>query len=126
MDYKICILTSTGEISNTILFSNKSPTNEEVAASIQIHPDDSIRTVKMKILHELHKGKHANEIQLRPSYEEIYLYGFSKEGTSTLQLFDALRQGSRTISRDIIAQILNEHPSAKSILKRLPDGDNIP
>ena len=126
MDYKICILTSTGEISNTILFSNKTPSNEEVASSIQIHPDDSIRTVKMKILHELHKGKHANDIQLRPSYEEIYLYGFSKEGTSTLQLFDVLRQGSRTISRDIIAQIINEHPSAKSILKRLPEGDNIP
>jgi predicted NAD-dependent protein-ADP-ribosyltransferase YbiA (DUF1768 family) len=126
MEYKVCILTSTGEISDTILFSNKSPLGGEVAASIQIHPDDSIRTVKMKILHELHKGKHANEIQLRPSYEELYLYGFAKEETSTLNLFDTVRQSDSTISRNVIEQILEGHPSAKSILKKLPAGDNIP
>jgi hypothetical protein len=126
MDYKVCILTSTGEISDTILFSDNNPTNGEVNASVRIHPDDSIRTVKMKILHELHKGRHG--IQLRPSYEELYLYGFAKEESSTLQLFDALRRDSAdtTISRDIIGQILEGHPSAKSILKRLPLGDKIP
>jgi len=126
MDYKVCILTSTGELSDTILFSNKSQSSGEVVASIQIHPDDSIRTVKMKILHELHKGKHANEIQLRPSYEELYLYGFAKEETSTLNLFDTVRQSDSTISRNVIEQILEGHPSAKSILTKLPARDNIP
>ena len=80
--YKICILTSTGEISHTISFSDMSSISEDqdqrtYNTNFKIHPDDSIRTIKMKLLYELYQGEHANRIQLRPIYEEIYMYGFA-------------------------------------------------
>lgn len=129
---KICVLTSTGETSHTILFSGNSQkfTAENEFHSVQkIHPDDSIRTIKMKLLHEFHKGVDANRIQLRPSYEEIYLYGFAKEDTTTLQLFDALKteeEFESGVPLDTIKQIIAGHPDEKSILKKLPAGDAIP
>ena len=130
---KICILTSTGEISHTIIFSEPTQ-NDDYSETVyhtnaKIHPDDSIRTIKMKLLYELHKGVHANKIQLRPSYEELYLYGFAKEKTTTLQLFDALKTEEDTnpsISRHTIQQIVEGHPEKASIIKKLPEGDNIP
>lgn len=132
---KICILTSTGEISHTIIFAeNAQDDNQDSSETVyhtnaKIHPDDSIRTIKMKLLYELHKGDHANKIQLRPSYEELYMYGFAKEKTTTLQLFDALKTEDDTnpsISRHTIQQIVEGHPEKASIIKKLPEGDNIP
>jgi len=79
----------------------------------------------MKLLYELHKGAHANEIQLRPSYEELYMYGFSTDNTITTQLFDVFRLDKKTdkIPRDVIKQMISGHPAEKSILKQLPEGD---
>ena len=129
--WKICIVTATGETSHTIIFAD-APTSifgekSTYYSDARIHPDDSIRTIKMKLLHELHQGKHANQIQLRPSYEELYMYGFAAEEISTLQLFDAFRLENKTdeISRDVITQIVEGHPAAKSILNRLPSSDKI-
>jgi hypothetical protein len=122
---KICILTSTGEISETIHFSKTSREEEDAdtyhSDSI-IHPDDSIRTIKMKLLHELHKGPNANKMQLRPSYEELYFFGFAREETTTLQLFDALKTDDiqdPLIPRGLIEQMLEGHPEEKMILKKL-------
>jgi hypothetical protein len=158
MDYKICILKQSGEISQTIHFSNNTasplylqnaygvsldnhpiptfvplsgivPNETHYYADARIHPDDSIRTIKMKLLYELHKGPNANKIQLRPSYEDLYLYGFATEDTTTLQLFDAIRREDEvdvSISRDMIMQILDGHPLSSKILKKIPDGDKIP
>jgi polyhydroxyalkanoate synthesis regulator phasin len=124
---KICILTSKGEISHTIDFGED--LNQPYHTEAKIHPDDSIRTIKMKLLYELHKGPHANKIQLRPSYEELYLYGFTKEETTTLKLFDAIYplsgEANPPIRRDIITQILEGYPAAKSILNNLPKGETI-
>lgn len=131
MDYKICILTQSGEISQTIHFSNNiaSPKENHYYTDTRIHLDDSIRTIKMKLLYELHKGPYANKIQLRPCYEDLYLYGFATEDTTTLQLFDAIRREDEvdvSISRDMILQILDGHPLSSKILKKIPDGDKIP
>ena len=130
---KICVLTSAGEISHTIHFSGTeiNPNKDETSYYVKskIHPDDSIRTIKMKLLYELHQGPKANKIQLRPSYEELYLYGFAKEDTSTLQLFDALKTGEdndKAISIYTIRQMLEGHPEKKSIMKMLPDEEKIP
>ena len=119
--FKVQILGEKGESIKTIVFS------EEDGSSTIIHPDDSIRTIKMKILHELHKGSHANKFQVRPSYEELYLYAFMKEETTTLQLFDALN-ADQVVSKHVISQMLSEHPNAESILKKLPAkfGENVP
>lgn len=133
MDYKICIVTHTGEISHTIYFSgnNASPAENRYYTDSMIHLDDSIRTIKMKILYELHKGEHANKIQLRPSYEELYLYGYATEDTTTLRLFDAIKaeQADETepsVSRDMVSQIIEGHPFADKIIEKLPDGEKIP
>ena len=134
---KICILKHTGEISHTIIFSKQEDavfdvnvfTSEKTYyTDAKIHPDDSIRTIKMKLLYELHKGANANDIQLRPSYEEIYLYAFVKETTTTLKLFDALKpeDSNSHISRHLIRQIIEGHPDEKTILQRLPAGEKIP
>jgi len=130
---KICVLTSTGETSHTIIFSGAAdqPAENAVNTIQKIHPDDSIRTIKMKLLYELHKGPNANKIQLRPSYEELYLYGFAKEDTTTLQLFDALKtaeglDSESDIPLDTIKQIIAGHPDERAILKKLPEGDAIP
>ena len=132
---QICILTSAGKISHTIIFAENNQDDEQSDPSdaiyhtdSKIHPDDSIRTIKMKLLYELHKGEHSNKIQLRPSYEELYLYGFAKEKTTTLQLFDALKTEEDTnpsISRNTIQQMIEGHPEKASILGKLPEGDNI-
>ena len=149
-DIKICILSSKTEITHTILFSNnkhKSALKENAYYSeFAIHSDDSIRTIKMKLLHELHKGTNANKIKLRPSYEELYLYGFVNEKMTTLKLFDALKTEAETdplIRRELIHQMLEGYElqktpeslnassnksenAVKSILQKIPKGDKIP
>ena len=61
MYYKICIVTHTGEITHTIHFSGNNAFSSEnhYHTDALIHLDDSVRTIKMKILYELHKGEHA-------------------------------------------------------------------
>jgi predicted NAD-dependent protein-ADP-ribosyltransferase YbiA (DUF1768 family) len=128
---KICILTSSGEISHTIYFSGHIEEEKEGSYTSEyiIHPDDSVRTIKMKLLYELHQGRNANRIQLRPSYEELYLYGFVREETSSLQLFNILKtsenENNPMVSLDTIRQIVEGHPDAKSILEKLTEGDKI-
>ena len=127
---KICILTESGEISETIHFSKtgdlvSAEEDHSWNAESTIHPDDSIRTIKMKLLYELHKGPNANAIKLRPSYEELYFYGFAREDTTTLKLFDALKTDEvqdPLIPLGLIEQMLEGNPDANSILKKLkPD-----
>jgi hypothetical protein len=123
--FKVQILGEKGEAIKTITFS------EEAGSDTIIHPDDSIRTIKMKILQELHNGKRSNQLQIRPSYEEMYLYAFVQEETTTLRLFDTLKTAEDpdpAISKHVIAQMLSGHPKAESILKKIPSkfGENVP
>ena len=81
--YRVHVLGSKDNISNTISFGGVS---DGIQSDFRLLPDDSIRDIKMKILYELHKNLH-----IRASYEELYLYAFVSEKTSTLNLFDELK-----------------------------------
>lgn len=119
--HKIHILGTGSAEPNTIVFGREN--------GFQIHPDDSIRTIKMKILQELHNADHANQFQLRPSYEELYLYAFVKEETSTLNLFSALKtedEPDPVIPLDLVKQLLQTHPKSQKILSKLSGSDKIP
>ena len=50
---KIYILTSNGEISHKIIFAEtpQDADDESYYTNARIHPDDSIRTIKMKLLY---------------------------------------------------------------------------
>lgn len=120
--YKLCVLGVDGGITDTLVFGNAD--SDIKATHSYIHPDDSIRTIKMKILHELHNGEHADTIKLRPCYEEMYLYAFVKEDTSTLKLFDALKTENEPdpmIPLDLIKQMLEGHPKSKKIIRKIRD-----
>ena len=68
--YQLQIVDETGEVSNTIWFDK----------GYHFHADDSIRAIKCKILLELHEGKYTESVQLKPVYEELYLYAKAKGG----------------------------------------------
>jgi len=75
--YNVCILDKNGKPSSTIVFSGTSDTDtdtDQFHSMQNIHLDDSIRTIKNKILIELHTGKYTSSLGLRPFYEELYLY----------------------------------------------------
>ena len=113
--YRAHVLESNGKISNTILFGD----SETAGSGFRLLPDDSIRDIKMKILYELHKTLH-----IRAAYEELYLYAFVSEETSTLKLFDALKSttgdgNDPTIPLSTISQMLEGHPKSAKILRKL-------
>ena len=68
--FKVCLLGTNNEIKSTFVFSD--------ATNQQIHMDDSISTVKNKILREIGLDT--------VSYKELYLFAYFNE---TLPLFDA-------------------------------------
>jgi hypothetical protein len=77
--YKVHLLDNTGDVFTTILFSRgytpETPSKDRREISVsdqQIHLDDSIRTVKQKILAEITRNPVSG---FRYSYEEMYLFG---------------------------------------------------
>jgi hypothetical protein len=79
--YQLRIVDEKGEVSNTIVFGTSPKDNSTGYFSThQIHIDDSIRTIKCKILLELHQGKYTESIRLNPVYEELYLYAKTRHG----------------------------------------------
>ena len=58
-------------------------------SSQQIHPDDSIRTIKKKIIHEIG----SNEL----CYEEIYLFSTKKEKIPLLSAYQQMNNQTPTI-----------------------------
>jgi ribA/ribD-fused uncharacterized protein len=121
-EYRVHILESAGKISNTITFSGS---EQEHNSKYLFLPDDSIRTIKMKILYELH-----NSLHIRAAYEEIYLYGYASEETSTLHLLNVLKSATGEeddpkIPISTVAQMLEGHPDAEKIIKKLKSRDKI-
>ena len=119
-EYRVHILESNGKISNTILFSGLEQENHSKYLFL---PDDSIRTIKMKILYELH-----NALHIRSAYEEIYLYGYTSEETSTLHLLNELKSATGEeddpkIPISTVAQMLEGHPDAEKIIKKLKNNN---
>ena len=82
--YTVHILDEFGKPSTTILFSRGVSTSnhpEHIVSDIQIHLDDSIHTIKHKILSEmLHNG----QLKRKYAYEEMYLFGKSVPKSATL------------------------------------------
>jgi hypothetical protein len=85
--YRVHVLDEFGNPAITIVFSRgMSPSDTEKGVSEdtvfisenQIHLDDSVRTVKQKIVSEIQKN---TRWKRKFAYEEMYLFGVAKEGT---------------------------------------------
>lgn len=128
MSYKVRILNADNEISHTILFGGGKGVEEGTAVSTEmaIHPDDSIRTIKLKILNEMYNGSHSKKLQIvpKPAYEELYLYGYVEESANLYQLVEQLKESrggeDAKLSYAEVVQLFSGHPNAKSILKKIP------
>jgi len=74
--YKLRIMDEKGDVSATIVFGSHTGELEPNTYMSTHHfwADDSIRTIKCKILMELHQGKYTQSLRLVPVYEELYLY----------------------------------------------------
>jgi len=129
--YKVCIVESDGSIQHTIVFgSSDSGDRALVGGALNthysvrpIHSDDSIHTVKCKILLELHEGKHTSSLHLRPAYEELYLYTYVHETTTLSKLFAAIQKAdpaNGAIERHVIEHLLAAHPDRAALLSKLP------
>ena len=78
--YQLRIVDEKGDVFATIVFGQTGTTDDPVS-TLRFHPDDSIRTIKCKILLELHRGKYTESMRLKPVYEELYLYAKTETGT---------------------------------------------
>lgn len=77
--YQLRIVDENGAVFATIVFGKNAsdPGSNEPGVYFSTHhiwSDDSIRTIKCKILLELHQGKYTESLQMKPVYEELYLY----------------------------------------------------
>ena len=104
--FKVCLLGTNNEIKSTFVFSD--------ATNQQIHMDDSISTVKNKVLREI--GLDA------VSYKELYLFAYFNE---TLPLFDAYNDvtvnGELPLTYDNVATILKNVYFTGQIEVKNPD-----
>ena len=119
--YKVCILDGDGDVKREIVFSNQtlenqsqSPFNEVETRFIQenqipvqyakqtIHPDDSIYTIKYKILKELQASESSSA---SVSYHELYLFSHIQR-VHLLRILENLLGKTGTISKDEYKQLL--------------------
>ena len=104
--FKVCLLGTNNEIKSTFVFSD--------ATNQQIHMDDSISTVKNKVLREI--GLDAI------SYKELYLFAYFNE---TLPIFDAYNDvtvnGELPLTYDNVATILKNVYFTGQIEVKNPD-----
>lgn len=102
--YTVHILDELGNPSNTIVFSKGNPVpfrepflenvavlissakTQPVFSELQIHLDDSIRTIKQKILSEILLHKHQTTFLKKYSYEEMYIFGKSSRHTKYVRI----------------------------------------
>ena len=102
--YTVHILDEFGKPANTIVFSKgnpvpvrepfldnvseslSSPKIPPVFSELQIHLDDSIRTIKQKILSVILLHKHQTAFSKKYSYEEMYLFGKSSRQTKYVRI----------------------------------------
>ena len=109
MDYKICVLGKAGDVKEIVVFSeNPNPFNEKEGAFIEadsipvrfskgtIHPDDSIFTIKHKLLAFLSK---------ETSYHELYFFSHIQKFNLQIILENLLGK-SGSISADEYKQLL--------------------
>jgi hypothetical protein len=92
----------------------KKQNTEIVFSPLLIHKDDTIRTIKRKILQEIHDYYKEKGVSFLSSCEEIYLYSSEKIVFSAAQLFQEITLGKRnTITKEEYfhyASLLNLRP----------------
>jgi len=99
-----------------VVIVDKEPVTLTFGKENPIHPDDSLRTVKQKILLELHESKKG--YAFKPHYENMYLYAYVSESTTLTQLFES---AEGDLKRSVVEQLLDGHPEKEAILGKLPD-----
>lgn len=118
--FKICVLDSSGVISKVILFcgeTNSSVTAEQkeewvgfsnakikiICVPLWIYPDDTITTIKYKIVNSLHTIDEYENI----SYEELYLYGTKERSFDLLKWYKQISENdTKVITKAIMNQLL--------------------
>jgi hypothetical protein len=114
--FKVNCLNIRGKIEKIIIFSGMNkPLNTDIFSNIelqyiqqeniellysnqQIHSDDTIRTIKIKILKEF-ENKYA--------YEELCLFGKIKHYISALKVFSSITENDRIgFSKDFMSQLV--------------------
>ena len=129
--YKICVLGKEGEVKEIIVFSpekenaTESPFNEKERAFIEddsipvkfskevIHPDDSIFTVKHKLLNFLSK-----EDKRDTSYHELYFFSHIQKFNLQVILENLLGK-SGSISADEYKQLIINLNVTSNVLKKI-------
>ena len=139
--YKCCILDNEGEINTIIVFQGNnqevnfdSPlfseeerlfyktTNPTIIVSNQfIHLDDSISTIKKKILKEF--------VSEKVSYEELYLYGYQNKELDLMNCYQEITNNDTIeFSKQMMGQFINnlqiESSEIYDELKNKPDNHN--
>ncbi len=108
--YRIQVLNANGKAEHTFLDRDQ---------GIVLLPDDTIRTVKIKLLHAL------SALHIATAYEEIYLYGFVEETASFLDVLHEIHPHvtrGQSFEYSAVAQLLETHPDGKRLLAKLPPG----
>lgn len=100
-DFKVCILDSTGDIKQTIPFSDG------------LHLDDSISTIKMKILRQI-------GIDIA-SYKELYLFALLEERLSIIDMYKQITANGELFTHDVLLRVFNNVKMASLPASRGPD-----
>ena len=82
--------------SNLQLAYFREQNTEFVFSPFLIHKDDTIRTIKRKILQELEEFHKEKQEDFHSSPEELYLFSSKKIGMSASHIFQEITQGKRT------------------------------
>jgi len=88
----------------------KYPDMEHVYSEQWIHIDDSISTIKKKIIQELSNV----------SYDEVYLFGYIEKVIHLDQIFDSIADESRMISSSKFSQLIIHLNIDTEVLQRIP------
>ena len=129
--YKVFIFDNEGNTSKIIIFNGDSEsdphdlikeffTSEELESinpdsvhwsSFKIHPDDSIKTIKEKVLYELNnqkKHKNVSDNSFFNSLDHIYLFANTDISVNLVEIYQEISQNEKKpISKEMFAQILS-------------------
>ena len=96
--YRVCVLDKEGEIESIYYYNGEGDSGSDDLLKLQIHDDDTVNTIKKKILH----GLFENGVNI--SYDEIYLFIKTNVYESPKQLFDSVYKQGDFIDSPIFKQ----------------------
>lgn len=136
--FKVSVFNSYGEIDTIITFSGLKEGNESftynemkeieekhikiIKSSLTIYRDDSIRTIKEKIMYVI---KHNNNIGRRDNdTEDMYLFSDIIERINLVELYQVVSSNERKpVGKEVFAQLLNNLNIPVAILDDIPKKD---